>query len=72
MYKWVVENRPHTDAYRYDLNTMVREANGKTTDLRKPQNGIWRVMISKTLVPFYLVPLAFIFGLMLYFALLKS
>lgn len=66
LYKWVVQNRPHTNAYQYDLNTFTRTVGNETTHLLKPKNSRWWLMISKTIWPFYAVPLLFVVGLMLY------
>lgn len=61
MYKWVVANRPHTDKYLYDLNTMQRQTpDGETVGFRKKKNRIIYVMFSSTLFPFYLLPLVFV------------
>lgn len=66
LYKWVVANRPETKAYLYDLNTFTRVANGQEVNLIKPENSIWQMMKSKTLLPFYLTPLSFVFLLLVY------
>jgi hypothetical protein len=66
LYRWVVTHRPVTSAYLYDLNTFTRTTDGHTTQLRKPKNGLWRVAVSETLLPFYLLPLAFVLGLLVY------
>jgi hypothetical protein len=61
MYKWIIANRPLTDKYLYDLNTMQREyPDGTTTNFVQPKNSVWRVAFSKTLWPFYLVPVLFV------------
>src|SRR5205823_5103149 len=57
MYKWVVEHRSKTDKYLYDLNTMVRSYGAeREVQLVRPENTLWRVAFSTTLLPFYLVP----------------
>jgi len=66
LYKWVVQNRSVTDAYLYDLNTFTRTWNGKTDKLLNPKNSVWNMMFSKTLLPFYLVPFAFVLGLVFF------
>ena len=66
LYKWIIENRPHTYAYQYDLNTFIRTVGDKTTYLLKPQNSAGRMMWSKTLLPFYAVPLLFVVGVVFY------
>lgn len=66
LYKWVVKYRPHTDAYQYDLNTFTRTVGDETTHMIKRENGTWRMMVSKTLWPFYLVPLLFVAGMIFY------
>lgn len=66
LYKWVVKHRPRTDAYQYDLNTFTRTVGEETTNMLKPQNGVWAMMRSKTLLPFYAVPLLFVLGLVFY------
>ena len=65
LYKWVVNNRPHTDKYLYDLNTFVREVDGQKQDLTQNLPGIVGVMLSRTLLPFYALPL--ILGIALLF-----
>ncbi len=57
LYKWVVNNRPHTDAYLYDLNTFVREVDGRQDNLLARTPSVFKVMLSKTLLPFYILPL---------------
>jgi hypothetical protein len=66
LYKWVITYRPITNAYLYDLNTFVREANGVTENLIKEKNSLWKTMFSKTLLLFYVVPLLFVFGLLFF------
>ena len=61
MYKWVIKNRRQTDLYLYDLNTMSREfPESKVVNFIIPKNNVWHVMFSKTLLPFYAVPILFI------------
>jgi len=61
MYAWVVKNRPHTDQYLYDLNTMEREfPKGTKENFVKKKNSVWNVAVSKTIWPFYVVPVFFI------------
>lgn len=71
LYKWVVKYRPLTSIYQYDLNTFKRiyidsEGNKHEEYMLKPGNSVWNVMISKTLWPFYLMPLLFVGGLLFY------
>jgi hypothetical protein len=66
LYKWVVSYRPRTNAYLYDLNTFNRTVDGETTQLLKPENNVWQMMRSKTLLPFYLLPLLFVLGLLFF------
>jgi hypothetical protein len=66
MYKWVIKNRPHTDLYLYDLNTFERVVGNDKVDFQKITPGIFSVMLSQTLFPFYLLPFLFVVGLMLY------
>jgi len=66
LYKWVVKHRSHTDDYLYDLNTFKREVDGEEEILLKPENNVWNVMFSKTLLPFYLMPIAFVLGLLFF------
>lgn len=65
-YKWVVKNRPNTDAYLYDLNTFTRKVNDKEENLVQSGNDVWSMMRSKTLLPFYMVPLLFVLGVMFF------
>ncbi len=58
LYAWVVEYRPLTDKYLYDLNTFKREYNGETVNLLDDLPSTFKVMLSKTLLPFYFLPLA--------------
>ena len=61
MYHWVVRNRPHTEAYLYDLKTMERtDRQGTVESFVKAKNNVWRVAASKTIWPFYAVPIFFI------------
>jgi hypothetical protein len=61
MYKWVIKNRRQTDLYLYDLNTMSREFPiGHFVYFIIKKNNAWHVMFSKTLLPFYVVPIVFI------------
>ncbi len=64
VYKWVIQYRPITNAYLYDLNTFKREVKGKETIIEIPST--WKVMISQTLLFFYLIPLLFVAALMTY------
>lgn len=66
VYKWVVENRPHTDKYLYDLNTFERQIDNKTEKLRDNVPGVYGLMISKTLFPFYFLPFLFVLGLLIF------
>ena len=66
LYKWVVKYRPHTDAYQYDLNTFTRTVGEETAHLLKREHGVWAMMRSQTLWPFYAVPMVFVVGLVLY------
>ena len=67
LYKWVVIHRPYTDAYLYDLNTFKRKiGEGEEVNLVEEKNSVWSVMFSKTLVPFYAVPILFVLGLLFY------
>ncbi len=66
LYKWVVKHRPHTNSYLFDLNTFARIADGKEEQLLLPKNSLWNMMISKTLLPFYIVPLLFVVGLLIF------
>jgi len=66
MYKWVIKNRPLTDQYLYDLNTFKRVVGNEEIDFQKITPGIFRVMCSATLFPFYFLPFLFVVGLMLY------
>ncbi len=66
LYRWAVINRPYTADYLYDLNTFTRTVNGAEESLILPKNNIWKVAFSKTLWPFYLVPMVFVGGLLFY------
>jgi len=66
LYRWVVRHRPDTNAYLYDLNTFVRKVNDNEENLILAKNGIWKVAFSKTLWPFYLLPMVFVGGLLFY------
>lgn len=65
IYKWCVQNRSRTAAYLYDLNTFNRTADNVSVDLM-PKEGVLRIMFSTTLWPFYLMPMAFIVGLLIF------
>jgi len=61
MYKWIIKYRSQTDKYLYDMNSMSREFPvGNTEHLIIKKNNVWYVMISKTIWPFYVVPVLFI------------
>jgi hypothetical protein len=64
LYRWILNYRPQTEDYLYDLNTFSRKVNGKETNITAPP--IFSVMFSKTLWPFYFIPLVFVIGLMVY------
>ena len=64
LYNWIIKYRPQTEDYMYDLNTFEREVNGEKTSITAP--CVCKVMFSKTLLPFYIIPLLFVLGLMLY------
>ncbi len=64
VYKWVIQYRPTTNAYLYDLNTFNRKVDGKETIIEIPST--WKVMVSQTLLLFYLIPLLFVAALMVY------
>jgi len=66
IYKWVIENRRKTSYYLYDLNTFSRTLDGKTKNLFEEVDSIPKVMFSKTLIPFYIVPLIFVIGLFIF------
>lgn len=67
LYKWVVKYRPVTEAYLYDLNTFQRKVGeGEEVDMIKPGNSITNIMFSKTLLPFYIMPMLFVLGLLFY------
>ncbi|MBL7723521.1 MAG: hypothetical protein JNK27_05195 [Chitinophagaceae bacterium] len=61
MYDWVNANRGGTAKYLYDLKEDKREfPDGIVTQLRKPENNIWNSAFSKTVWPFYVLPIIFI------------
>ena len=60
MYHWAVEYRSKTDLYLYDLKTTIREVDENTVKLKKEDQAIQNVMLSKTIWPFYIVPIVFI------------
>lgn len=66
LYKWVVQHRPDTAAYQYDLNTFKRKIGDKEENLIQRKNNVWHMMGSKTLLPFYLVPLFFVLGVIFF------
>jgi hypothetical protein len=59
LYKWIIKYRPITDNYLYDLNAFNRIVNNEQIDLKKESDSIICVMFSKTLLPFYFLPIAF-------------
>lgn len=66
LYKWVVNNRPKTKLYLYDLNTFERKVDGVTENLLQKKNNVWHMMVSQTIWIFYAIPLAFVSGLLFY------
>jgi hypothetical protein len=62
MYKWVVKYRSQTDLYLYDLNTKTREFPlGNKECFVSRKNNVFCVMFSKTIWPFYIIPILFVF-----------
>lgn len=53
LYNWVVEHRPLTDKYLYNLNTFTRNSEIIKTE------SIYKVSFSITIWPFYIVPTIF-------------
>ncbi len=51
LYAWVIENRESTSEYKFDLNHKR---------FKKEVSNIFGVMISKTLLAFYLLPVIFL------------
>ncbi len=66
LYHWVVQYRQQTDEYLYDMNTFERTVSNKNHDLTSGLVSVLDVMLSKTLLPFYMLPLLFSLGLLLY------
>lgn len=64
LYKWVLKYRSKTDDYLYNLNTFTRVVDKKETFIKAPSIG--KVMFTKTLWPFYCVPLIFVLALLVY------
>jgi len=61
IYNWVITNRMKTDKYLYDLKSSKRENPDQSyTELRLKKNNVWNSAFSKTVWPFYLVPVLFI------------
>jgi hypothetical protein len=66
LYQWVVKYRPQTDDYLYDLNTFKRKVSDENHNLTEGLASVLGVMRSRTLLPFYLLPLIFSLGLLAY------
>lgn len=64
LYQWLLEYRHQTDEYLYDLNTFTRAVNGKSTEIKAP--SVIKAMLSKTLLPFYVLPFLFVAVLLVY------
>ena len=64
LYQWVIQCRPVTEEYLFDLNTFKRTCKGKEKDIEAETDSILKVMFSKTLLPFYLLPLLFVLVIM--------
>jgi len=64
LYRWILDYRLQTEAYLYDLDTFTREVDGKETRITAP--SVLCAMLSKTLWPFYIIPLIFVVGLVAY------
>lgn len=61
MYEWVITFRSQTDKYLYDLKTEKREyPQGTVIDLKKTKNSVLSSAFSRTVWPFYLLPITFI------------
>lgn len=62
MYDWVIRNRNNTNKYLYDLKENKREfPEGQFVELKKNENNVLNSAFSKTVWPFYIVPILFIF-----------
>ncbi len=57
LYEWVIENRKNTDDFLYSLNYMRFE---------KQVDSIWKIMLSKTLLPFYGLILAIVASIIIF------
>lgn len=57
VYNWNVKYRKQTDKYLYDVAIFKREVNNKTYELSKNVPNLFLIMFSKTLVPFYAIPM---------------
>jgi hypothetical protein len=64
LYQWILKHWEEDGKYMYDLNTFNRTVNDEPTPITAP--GIFRVMFSKTLWPFYLLPFLFVLGLLFF------
>jgi len=58
LYEWVIENRKNTDEYLYSLNYVRFE---------KQVDSIWKVMFSKTLLPFYGLTFGIVVSIIIYY-----
>ena len=66
IYKWVIKNRPKTDLYLYDLNTLNRTVGDSFENLNKKENSLKVVWKSHTLLFFYIIPVLFVGALLIY------
>ena len=57
LYNWVIENRPKTDDFKYNLNYKRFESK---------VDSLWKVMISNTLLTFYGVTALILVGITVY------
>jgi len=57
LYNWNVKYRNQTDKYLYDVSTFKRKVNDETHNLKKDIPNMFFIMFSRTLVPFYTIPL---------------
>lgn len=57
IYNWVIKNRTTSTEHLYDLNPRRFDGN---------VDSIYKIMLSKTLLPFYALPLVFVVGLFIF------
>lgn len=67
LYKWIINHRrANPELYLYDLNTFDRQIDDTTQNLDLEENSAKNLIFSSTIVPFYIIPIFFVSGLLIW------